>query len=351
MKDLAESVEELHIVVFKNSQEKKISQDNLTVYASPHNGRIRSLLWGYALGKRICQDKGINVVTAQDPFWLGMVGRSISEKCNAGLEIQLHGDFFSNPYWRKESFLNKFIYRMGLANVRAADSVRVVSPRIKNDLLKRGISAEKIIVIPVFVPWQELQQKEPRFSLKEKYLQFDFIVLSLGRIEWVKHLDQLIRAWAEFIKENKNAGLIIVGNGQEKNNLIKLVKDLNIEKNVIFEDQTDDVVSYYKGADCFVLTSYYEGWGRTVVEAMACGCPVIMTDVGCAGELVKEGETGLVVAVDDEEHLLNTLKVMHDNPAKRDQLALEAKNILEQLPRREETRKLYLQSWERATRK
>ena len=61
------------------------------------------------------------------------------------------------------------------------------------------------------------------------------------------------------------------------------------------EPWTDDPFSYYKTADLFLLTSNYEGYGMAVVEAMAAGCPVIMTDVGLAGEVLIDKKDGLVV--------------------------------------------------------
>jgi len=261
----------------------------------------------------------------------------------------LHGDCFSNEFWKKEEWINKFLFNIGLKNLKIAGSIRTVSNRIKKDLIAQGIGEEKITNVPINVPWQSLANQVPGFSLKEKYPQFDYIALSLGRLEKVKNINLILQAWQKLLNDNPKVGLVIVGSGSEEANLRQIVNDLNIQDNVIFEPATKDVVSYYRGADCFVLSSYYEGWGRTVVEAIACDCPVIMTDVGCAGELVKDGESGVVIER-NKESLAKALNYFIKS-SKDDEMAENARKLLETLPNNEKTKELYLESWKKTIKK
>lgn len=341
-------VEELVVFIVKKGKEYRIKDGNLSIWSSPFLGKVFSMIWAYNKARDIIKEKNIEVITAQDPFFLGSLVRILANSFKIGYEIQIHGDFFSNDFWRNEIWFNKLLLNLGLRNLKNAGSVRVVSERVKNDLIRRGVSEERIIKIPIFVDWQKIANSGASFNLKEKYPQFKFIALSLGRLEKVKNIDLLLWAWRDFLENNPSAGLIIVGDGAEEAILKQLANDINLIDSVIFEPATKDVVSYYRGADCFVLTSYYEGWGRTIVEAMACGCPIIMTDVGCAGELVKDGESGVIVER-NKEALSDALNHFMDGK-RNDEFVQNAYKSLELLPDKEKTKELYLRSWKKAKR-
>ena len=84
---------------------------------------------------------------------------------------------------------------------------------------------------------------------------------------------------------NRKILLLIVGSGPEEGSLKCKVESLKLVEQIKFEPWSNDLPSYYKTADLFLLTSFYEGYGMTLVEANACGCPIVATDVGVAQEL------------------------------------------------------------------
>lgn len=106
-----------------------------------------------------------------------------------------------------------------------------------------------------------------------------------SRLTREKNIELALRAFALARKSVLEAGLVVVGDGDEKKRLLNVVRSLGISKAVIFEPWTDDLASYYKTADVFLNTSLYEGYGRTLVEARTAGIPVISTDVGVAYEV------------------------------------------------------------------
>ncbi|MBI4709148.1 MAG: glycosyltransferase family 4 protein [Candidatus Portnoybacteria bacterium] len=119
-----------------------------------------------------------------------------------------------------------------------------------------------------------------------------------------------------------------------------------LSSNVFIEPRRNDLASYYKSADLFLLTSNYEGWGLVVAEAMAGGCPIVMTDVGCAGELVKDGENGLIVKVGDKTVIAAAVESLIENPEK---LRAIKQNNLEKAKAfrtKEEYLNRYKKSWE-----
>jgi len=145
-----------------------------------------------------------------------------------------------------------------------------------------------------------------------------------------KNVPALIKALAIVVKKYPNTVLMIVGDGPERKKLEKLVAKLELENNVVFIGavKPDKVVNYYGLCDTLVLPSNFEGWGRVVVEACACGKPVIMTDVGCAGEVIINGKSGLVVPVGNVEALAEKLIYLINNVSIAKKMGKTGKKIV-----------------------
>ena len=124
-----------------------------------------------------------------------------------------------------------------------------------------------------------------------------------SRLTKEKNIGMAIEAMKEVVKERPKTGLIIVGDGPEREALELKTTNYKLKTNIIFENWTDDLASYYKTADLFLLTSNYEGYGRTIIEAMAANCPIVMTDVGLAGEVVKNYYNGIIVPAGDKKEM------------------------------------------------
>lgn len=351
IKGYGKTGDELHFLVFsKRKINRKVINSRIVIYGtggSKYSYLFRGLLQGYQIAKK----EKIDLVSTYDAFESALIAYVFKKILGIGMNVQLHGDFFSNPFWRRESVLNRFRYYLGLWLLKKTDTIRIVSSRIKNDLVQRGFNEAKIVNFPVRVEWRSLAAQQPKFNLKQKYPQFDFIVLFAGRLEKVKGIDLLIRSFNLFLKKYPQSGLLIVGRGKEEKKLMRLVIDLGLQASIVFEPWVDEIVSYYRGADCFVLTSENEGWARTPIEALACGCPVVMTDVGCAGEVIINNENGLVVPVNDEGAIVKALEKIRNNSELRSTFRQNAQSALERLLDEDATLELYRESWEKAIKK
>jgi len=148
------------------------------------------------------------------------------------------------------------------------------------------------------------------------------MILFVGRIEPLKGIDNLIQA----ISLNHKSGvldccphtLVIIGGepdakpeemNAEMARLQDMVEELNIENFVIFLGKQDQQMLpyYYSAAEVVVMPSHYESFGMVALEAMACGTPVIASQVGGLAFLVRDGETGFVVPGNDIQSLANRL--------------------------------------------
>ena len=350
LKEQAALVSEIHVIVFtpKGAQFKKFSAGaQVSVHPTSSISVFTFLPDAYVLGKKILHKAAKKeqwCISTQDPFETGVIGYLLSRKFHRPLHLQLHTDPFSKE-WRMEKFTNRLRYMMMLFLLRQAAGIRVVSDRVFRSVHALGISAERITKVPIFVDVEHFLVTKPAFELHRSYPECTQIVLSMGRLQPEKNYRGLIRAFARVAKTHDEAMLLIVGSGPERDRLLMLARSLDIEKRVKILPWARDVVSYYKTCDVYVQPSLYEGWGLSVVEAMASGAPIIMTDVGCAGELVRNNETGLVVPPRDESALIDALLRMLNDEGLRMTLAANAQAEVKKLATKAETLRLYKASW------
>lgn len=236
-------------------------------------------------GEKIMRERGFgkeDLITVQDPFLTAMAGIRLKKLFGSKLEIQIHTDIGS-PYFAKESFANRIRLWLARKYIPRADHVRVVSSRIRDFLISDlRIPNEKIEVRPIFVDIEKIKSAPVTIDLHKKYPQFGKIILMASRLSHEKDIETALLAFRRASEREQGIGLVIVGSGPMR-------KKLCPDKNVIFEDWVDQstLFSYYKTADLFLLTSLYEGYGMSLVEAHAASCPIVSTDVGIAREVTK----------------------------------------------------------------
>jgi len=118
-----------------------------------------------------------------------------------------------------------------------------------------------------------------------------FRILYVGRLHKIKNIDLLIKSFAEFAKNNPEvkSELKLVGDGPERQNLLRLAEDSNIAQSVKFLGRRNkkELLRYYQQASVFTLLSEREGMSNTALEAMACGLPVILSSTGSSNNLVR----------------------------------------------------------------
>ncbi len=289
----APSFSQLHIIVFSKTSQRLPAkpvfvEPNIWLYAT--NSRSSWLyIWdAWRIGRLLPPVEGIS---AQDPFESGLVAWFLARFFKIKLQLQIHTDFL-NPHFISESLLNRLRVQLASFLLPRADKIRVVSQRIVNSLKAKGDKLKAVpIILPVFVNIEKIKQMPIKTDLRKKYPQFDKIILMASRLTREKNISLAIEAMREVVKQYLQTGLIVVGSGPEESRLKLKAESSKLKTNVVFEPWTDDLISYYKTADLFINTSYYEGYGRTIVEALATGCPVLSTDVGLVNEANYQGLT------------------------------------------------------------
>ena len=157
------------------------------------------------------------------------------------------------------------------------------------------------------------------------------VILTIGRLSHQKAQDVLLKAYAKAIANAPEWRLTIVGDGPEKPQLHELASLLGIADRVHWIEWTDDVDSLYRSCGIFVLPSRYEGTPNTLLEAMAHGLPVIVTNASPGPlEYVLDDATGLVVTPDDVDQLANALMRLATSEELRRGLGASARSTIAQ---------------------
>lgn len=290
----------LHILVL-GSEKKSTEQISakLVVQGVPVLHKILIPFYAYIAGKKIIGKNWI--VTSQDEF-IGIAGYLLKRLRRIPWEAQVHTDIAS-PEYRRFSLQNRIRAFIARHIYKHASLMRVVSDRVKNNLEEwRGINTVSMYILPVFIDLEKYKKKEVR----EDNI---FRIISVSRLSPEKRIGGILESFAKLYQKHKNIELLIVGDGPERKKLQNFVSVLGIADVVEFVGHVDNVEDYYARADLYALNSAYESYGRTIIEAMAAGLPVISTDVGIADEFIKKYAVGYVVQ--DEEGFKNALETLY----------------------------------------
>ena len=173
---------------------------------------------------------------------------------------------------------------------------------------KRNIK-EKIVVIPVGIDTNTFRPLDRR-KMREKYgfNQEDTIILYIGRFSIEKGLDLLLEAFIGLKSENPKARLTLLGEGPEEKRLKEIVKTQYIE-GVTFMKSVghEKIPEIINCADTLVLCSLFEGMPTVVLESLACGVPVVSTDVGGVNKVVVDDKTGQLVKDTSPDSIRNAI--------------------------------------------
>jgi D-inositol-3-phosphate glycosyltransferase len=225
--------------------------------------------------------------------------------------------------------------------LQAADRIIAATPAELSQLqfLYRA-DTEKITVIPPGVDTSHFYPIPPDEARAAIGIQpHERMILFVGRIEPLKGVETLIRAIALLVKDHIISGcphyLAIVGGdpnitpemeNSEMARLQKLCQDLGINDLVLFlgKRAQDTLPYYYSAAEVLVMPSHYESFGMVALEAMACGTPVIASQVGGLAFLIQDGTTGYSIPDDNPQALAEKLALLVCNPGLRNKLGAQA---------------------------
>jgi glycosyltransferase involved in cell wall biosynthesis len=192
------------------------------------------------------------------------------------------------------TFLNRLYFKVFLPlSIKRADKIIVDSDSTKRDLIKEFNIKEEVIkrvYLGVNENFKTINDSVKLNEIKNKYKLPDKFILAISTLLPRKNFEGIIKAFSK-VHSDIDCKLVIVGKkGWLYDNIFKTVKDFNLKDNIIFTGYVpdDDLVYLYNLAELFVLPSFYEGFGLPLLEAMACGCPVLASNVSSIPEVVGD---------------------------------------------------------------
>ncbi len=324
-------------VVYPDTEDRVIQlTDHVTLYGLRARTKAEYFFRLFRAVPLLQKKTRYNVVSTPEPYFLGFIANLFARWSHFGVELQIHG-------FEKWRGIRPWLARL---NLRHATHVRVVSQRLANMLVTAfHIPASRISVFPIFIdPSRFLPLAERRTT--EAHIPFTFVTVS--RLVPVKRIELQLQALAE-IRKYHEAQLVIVGDGPSRSALETTVTDLQLGTAVRFCGAQTDINPFLAEADAFLLTSAAEGYGIAPIEAACSGLPVIMTDVGCANELILDGIHGFIIPVDTPlTALVRAMRRMIEEPATRAEMRINGAALVHQLPSHTDTLRAYAQSWERS---
>jgi glycosyltransferase involved in cell wall biosynthesis len=200
---------------------------------------------------------------------------------------------------------------------RDIDVIVAISEGVKDVLLKGGIPADRIEIVPSGIDFTPFAEVSDRTFLRREFgfADDDYLVGIVAHLEGHKGHKYLIEAARLLKPRAPKMKFIIVGKGSLELDLEEQTRDLHVDDLVFFLGFREDVPRILASLDLFVLSSYLEGLGTSIMDAMASRLPVVATMVGGIPEVVKDGETGILVLPRDAIALADAIERLYKDRA------------------------------------
>jgi glycosyltransferase involved in cell wall biosynthesis len=214
--------------------------------------------------------------------------------------------------------------RLYLQLMKRADRVISVTKEITSQLVENGFPLSIIKEIPNGVDPREFSPREDPLSSQGRLITY------VGRFDPLKGLDDLLKAFKMVNEKHPETRLVLVGDGEEKDNLIRLAHQLDIYPQVRFEGMKEGVENSLRESEVFAFPSLTEGLSNVLLEAMACGLPVVATRVGGNVELVEDGLNGFLINPRDPDGLAEAIMSLLEDKERAKQMGREGRRKVEE---------------------
>lgn len=321
----ADEIGELHVLIHSH-RTQTVVEDSITIH-EVRMSKLTVLAMMPRYARMLIQRYGIELVSTQDPFEYGLIGYLAIRGTAARLHVQVHTDFLSPWFthgYTRQAFLNHIRVWIAAFILPRAHGIRAVAPRVQRSIQAHfGHLLQEPSIIPVLV--QDEEGNHPNINPP-----FPVTLLVLGRLEPEKRFQDAIRALAAVRENHPDAGLIIAGSGSENGRLRREVSVLGLDGWVRFLGRRSDVPQLLAASHIFLQTSAYEGYSRTLVEAARAGLPIVTTDVGIVGDVLKPEVHVLVSRVGDTISIAENIERLIQDNTLRENLTAQAKEAVEQ---------------------
>ncbi len=315
----------------------KLSEDNDVVLVSLREGEFSEDARALGIDTRVIKNRNplkdisdLKKLIATEKFDVvhchgakaNVIAAAIKRSIKAPVITTVHSDY-------RLDYMGSILKRLtnGLLNtvaLRFLDAYIGVTNAFADLLTERGFDPYKLFTLHNGIDFTDLKPKETR----QVYLKKLGITCSepvvcgiAARFHPVKDIGTAIRAIAKIAKDCPELYLVLGGDGEEKDYLRSLSKELGIADRVIFAGWIDDMDSFLNSVDISVVSSVSEGFPYSVLESIRAKCTMVSTKVGALPEVINDGENGFLFDVGDVDALSKHIKYLYENPGARAEMA------------------------------
>ncbi len=278
------------IINFCVGKSETTESGSLRVFTAGGSNRVAVLLKAIGIMRRGPKLSSYDIIISQDANFLGLIGFVLGKLFSVPLVVQLHGDYLDNPLWIDVAFENRIMNVVGKWVTRHAGGVRVVSERIRRYVVDTlGVDSSRVASLPIGSELGVFSPEGPK-AFEGKCFLF------VGRLIDEKSPMLFCEAARDALEAIPDVTAVIIGDGDRRDVMRTFFEQAGVADRVTFTGNLDapTLASWYRSARCLVHSALWEGWGMPMIESLACGCPVVTTDTGCAGEAVVHERNGLV---------------------------------------------------------
>lgn len=237
-----------------------------------------------------------------------------------------HGWAFNMQQSAKKKEMYKWVERI---SAHFCNKIVCISDAEKESALREKIcNPNKLQVIYNGIDLEEIKNTKPK-TRKELGIPEDaFVVGQVGRLSEQKAPDTFVKA-AKLIKEKiPNAYFILVGDGELRGQIEKMIHEAGLDNNFLITGWVDNPAAYMKIMNVGTLLSRWEGFGLVLPEYMACGVPIVATNVDAIPNIVQDGKNGILVRKNNFEAVSKAVNELFDESSLRKQLINNAEQIV-----------------------
>lgn len=268
-----------------------------------------------------------DIIVALDPFESGWAVHKIARTFDRPYQIHVATNFFADKFKTARKH-NKWRVRIAKYVLKRAPAIRTSTNGLMAQLQKKFKKVTDIRVSPHFYNFSGIIHSEPAFDVHKRYNTFIYTALAFGPLSADSHLHDTFSALHQVL-HNPRVGLIVFGDGPAKELFQEKVTILGIEKNVIFLNAPDDLISYLKTADVLVQTDASKAGDEIVLKAAAAGLPTVMYENDVRKDLFVDGESATLCEKGDVSGIEKGFKALLNNQGLRTQYEGGARNVVE----------------------
>ena len=287
--------------------------------------------------------KEADIIYAQDTVSAGYPASLAAKVLGKPYVVKVTGDYSWERAYAEgltklatDDFQKLLVYPKKISKIRdvqirvCKDARFVITPAeyLKSIVAGWGVKPERIRVVYNSIKMTEMPD---RVELRRRLNLEGTVLVSAGRLVKLRRFDRLIELMPEIVKKVPNAKLVIVGGGPEYASLMQMVAQRGLTSAVKFTGKIDplNVREYVAASDLVIVNSIQEGLSHLILEALACGTPVVAAAVGGTPEIIRHDETGLLFPPNDENKLLASIFRVLSDERLRQRLQTAGKALIE----------------------